>query len=150
VRRHGEALARDYVFQQQYGSGLVSTPSGWKGIPDWQAYAATLPTIEDELNFLPHPRNVDKAIYVIHMPPAGLGLDMCHDGRCVGSRALTAFIEKERPLFSLHGHVHESPQVSGRWHNTIGRTTCIQPGQGPTFTYVTLDLDTGTFERNPS
>jgi len=139
---------RDYVFQQQYGSGLLSTPSGWKEIPDWPAYAATLPTFEDELQSLPRPRNTGKAIYVIHVPPAGLGLDMCRDGRCVGSQALTAFIENARPLYSLHGHIHESPQVSGKWHACIGRTTCIQPGQGPAFTYVILDSATGTFHRH--
>mgnify|MGYP006298299301 FL=1 len=138
---------RDYVFQQQLGSGLLSTPNGWKEIPDWQAYAATLPTIEDELSALPRPRNMSRAIYVIHMPPAGLGLDMCHDGRCVGSRALTSFIEREQPLFTLHGHIHESPQISGKWRDTISRTTCIQHGQNPRFTYVIIDVGTGKFER---
>ena len=30
---------------------------------------------------------------------------------------------------SLHGHIHESPKISGLWYNKLGKTICIQPGQ---------------------
>ena len=70
------------------------------------------------------------------LPPCGLLPD------------LATFLEREQPLFSLYGHIHESPQVSGRWHNTIGRTTCIQPRQGRDFACVLLDPETATFTRH--
>jgi len=138
---------KDYVFQQQYGNGFLSTPSGRKELRDWKTYAASLPTIEDELNALRRPSRMDCSIYVIHMPPHGVGLDECWSGERVGSRALSRFLADNQPRFSLHGHIHESPQVSGRWNVSIGRTTCIQPGQGPGFTCVLIDLDTGEFHR---
>lgn len=138
----------DYVFQQQLGTGLLSSEDGFKDIRDWPSYARSLPTIADELNQLPNPTNIENAIYAIHMPPYGLGLDECGHGRCVGSKAVYDFLEKHQPMLSLHGHIHESPEVSGKWQAEIGRTTCIQPGQSAGFTYVTIDLDTMTMERH--
>jgi len=51
------------------------------------------------------------------------------------------FLEKNQPYMSLHGHIHESPEVSGIWHAKIGETICIQPGQCENFTYVIIDLE---------
>ncbi len=140
---------QSYVFQRQFGPGLLSTEKGFEEIPDWVAYASTLPTIEEELKLLPKPKNPGKAIYVIHMPPAGIGLDICQDGRQVGSQSVFGFMEKTQPLLSLHGHIHESPSRSGVWNAQIGKTVCIQPGQaGDNFlTYVLIDLKNMETER---
>lgn len=138
----------DYVFQQQLGTALLSAEDGFKEIKEWQSYAMTLPTIEDELNQLPRPNSMGKAIYVIHMPPYGLGLDECGHGRRVGSKAVYDFLERNQPMLSLHGHIHESPEVSGEWRGRIGRTVCIQPGQSAGFTYVTIDLENMTMKRH--
>ncbi len=59
----------DYMFQEQFGKGLLSTPNGWQEIDDWFIYAKTLPTIEEELNQLVCPKDMAKSVYVIHMPP---------------------------------------------------------------------------------
>ena len=66
----------DYVFQKQLGTGLLSTQQGFKEVKDWSAYARSLPTLNDELTKLVRPKNMSNAIYVIHMPPARLGLDI--------------------------------------------------------------------------
>ncbi|MBI4677557.1 MAG: phosphoesterase [Elusimicrobia bacterium] len=66
----------DYVFQMQLGPGLLSTEKGFEELSDWPAYAATLPTIEQELAALPKPKNATKTVYVIHMPPVRMGLDV--------------------------------------------------------------------------
>ena len=137
----------DYVFQQQLGTGIVSIPSGWKEIDDWTQYAKSLPTIEDEMNSLIKPNNMKKAVYAIHMPPANLGLDECVNGTKVGSDAIYNFLLKYQPLFSLHGHIHESPEMSGRWQTILNKTLCIQPGQLIPLTYVIIDLDTMNFKR---
>jgi Icc-related predicted phosphoesterase len=137
----------DYVFERQLGTGLLSTQYGFKELKDWPAYARTLPTLKDELTRLARPRNMRNAIYVIHMPPARLGLDKCYSGMEVGSKAVYDFIKKNQPLLSLHGHIHESPQVTGKWSAKLGKTTCIQPGQLDDFTYVTIDLDSMHVER---
>jgi Icc-related predicted phosphoesterase len=140
--------ARGFRFPPQSGRGILSTPGGWEEIPDWPAYAATLPTIEEELSRLPEPRDPAHAVYVLHGPPSGLGLDVCRGGAAVGSQATLAFLETRQPLLSLHGHIHESPEVSGAWKATIGRTVCIQPGQSADGLAVVVgDLETMTFER---
>ena len=138
----------DYVLQHQFGTGLLSSASGWKELSNWQEYARTLPTLEDELKALPRPRCMDKAVYVIHMPPYGIGLDECWSGMRVGSRALSAFLLENQPLYALHGHIHESPDVSGKWQAAIGRTTCIQPGQGRNLYYVLIDTETDSLHRH--
>jgi len=37
-------------------------------------------------------------------------------------------MEKEQPLLSLHGHIHESQKMSGSWKDKIGNTICINVG----------------------
>jgi len=139
---------RDAAFPPQSPGGILSVPGGWRELPDWPAYARTLPTIQDELAALPAPRNPDRAIYLLHGPPAGLGLDVCRGGTPVGSRAVRRFLERVQPRLALHGHIHESPQESGAWKAAVGRTVCIQPGQAPgSLTAVVGTLDGMTFER---
>lgn len=134
---------KDYVFQRQFGAGVLSTEKGFEELSDWVAYAATLPTIEEELELLPKPKNPDKAVYVMHMPPNRIGLDICQDGRGVGSQAIYSFIKKRRPRSTLHDHIHESPSRSGIWNANIGKTVCIQPGQlkSDLLSYVIINLN---------
>ncbi len=139
---------KDYDLQMQFGKGLLSTPGGFEEMPDWLATAKTLPTIEDELEKLPKPNSMSQSIYVIHMPPYRLGLDVCANGSEVGSKAIYNFLERNQPLLSLHGHIHESPETSGKWHTKLGTTICIQPGQLTPFTHVTIDLLTMAFDRH--
>jgi len=138
----------DYVFQEQFGTGLLSTPDGWQEIDDWFTYAKKLPTIEEELDRLVRPDDMANSVYVLHMPPYRLGLDKCSDGAEAGSKAIYNFLKKYQPKLSLHGHIHESPEVTGRWYAKLGRTICIQPGQLDEFTYVTIDLSTMKFDRS--
>lgn len=90
-----------------------------------------LPTIMDELAILAVQSEPAQTIYVMHSPPAATALDRLADGRLVGSRAVRAFIEQHQPPLTLHGHVHESPAVSGSYVDCIGRTLCVNPGQTP-------------------
>ena len=87
-----------FVFERQFGSGLLSTSSGWIEIKQWKAYAQSLPSIEEELQNLPLPASMEKAIYVIHSPPAFVGLDVCNHGGQVGSKAIYNFLEQKRKL----------------------------------------------------
>lgn len=136
----------DYVFQQQYGQGLLSTDAGWKDLEDWFAYAKTLPTLEEELNRLVLPDDPSRTVYSIHMPPHKMGLDQCAHGLEVGSKAVYEFLARTQPRLSLHGHIHESPACSEKWWGRIGKTVCIQPGQLEALSYVFIDLDTMEFE----
>lgn len=140
--------SRDFSFPPQFGGGIISLHGGWREIPDWPAYARTLPTIEEELASLPVPDNLSRAVYVIHGPPSGLDLDVCRGGARVGSAATLRFLEQRQPLLSLHGHIHESPEESNVWKTSVGRTVVIQPGQSTAgLTVVLGDLETMEFER---
>ena len=86
-------------------------------------------TIGDDLDGLPRPIDCNKTIYVMHSPPYGTGLDLVAGGQSVGSRSIRVFIETYQPLLTLHGHIHESPEISGRYFDRIGNTLSVNPGQ---------------------
>ncbi|GAB4373092.1 MAG: hypothetical protein Kow00128_22390 [Deltaproteobacteria bacterium] len=140
--------SEDFVLPPQFGSAILSRPGGWEEIPDWESYARSLPTIEEELSRLPAPDDPARAVYVIHGPPAGVGLDVVRGGQPVGSAATARFLARVQPRLSLHGHIHESPEESGVWVERLGKTVCIQPGQAiGGLTVVVGDLDAMRFER---
>jgi Icc-related predicted phosphoesterase len=56
-------------------------------------------------------------------------LDLIRGERSAGSRSIKTFIEKNQPLLTLHGHIHESPELSGAYMDRIGETLSINPGQ---------------------
>lgn len=138
----------DAEFQEQFGKAFLSSPQGWEDIEDWFDYAKAHPTLEEELEGLPQPEDMRKTVYVMHMPPAFIGLDVCQGNVNVGSKAIYRFFRKKQPLLSLHGHIHESPKISNRWNYSMKNTTCIQPGQeNEDMVYVICDLDKMEFQR---
>jgi len=85
-------------------------------------------TIEKDLKKLKELSKPKKTIYVVHAPPFNTNLDLITTGTHVGSKAVRNFIEKEQPLITLHGHIHESPKMSSSWKDKIGSTICINVG----------------------
>ncbi|MHA2088424.1 MAG: metallophosphoesterase family protein, partial [Promethearchaeota archaeon] len=144
----------DFEFPKQIGKQYLSTPNGFERLEDWFSYAKNLPTIEDEIRNLVKPSDMSNTIYIFHNPPANVDLDVIYNGQKVGSKAEYAFLKENQPKLSLHGHIHESPGVSGKWHSQIGNTICIQPGQSQqdedSLIYVLIDLETMNFERKVS
>ena len=106
---------------------------GYYKILDIQEYFRQKGTIEGDLKLL---KASNKTIMSMHMPPAGVDLDVCNGGRRVGSKAIYDWIIREKPLVTLHGHIHESYEVTGIWKTYIGSTLVIQPGQGTNYTHV--------------
>jgi Icc-related predicted phosphoesterase len=86
-------------------------------------------TIEEDLRRLPKPLDPKRTIYVMHSPPLGTRLDLIQGGKSAGSHSIKTFIEKNQPLVTLHGHIHESPDLSGTYLDRIGETISINPGQ---------------------
>ncbi|MGD8454480.1 MAG: metallophosphoesterase [Phycisphaerae bacterium] len=69
-------------------------------------------------------------VFVCHAPPHGTRLDRLPNVEApIGSRAVRDFVETQRPLCTLHGHVHESPQVTGEYIDRVGQTYAVNPGQ---------------------
>ncbi|MFX0017356.1 MAG: metallophosphoesterase [Promethearchaeota archaeon] len=141
----------NFIFPKQLGTPVISSPNGWITIKDWYSYVENLRTIEEELKDLVIPDKMDNTIYVFHMPPINLGLDICHDGRKVGSKAIYDFIKERQPKITLHGHIHESPKISGQWYSFLDKTLCIQPGQSLFFEknmiYCIIDTEKMNYKR---
>jgi Icc-related predicted phosphoesterase len=103
-------------------------------------------TIEEDLDRLPKPLQSRRAIYIMHSPPFGTRLDLIQGGKSAGSRSIKAFIERNQPLLTLHGHIHESPALSGTYIDRIGEALSINPGQFIRTTREVPRLHAVTFE----
>ncbi len=99
---------------------------------------ANVASIEEELEWLPEPADFRKSVYVMHSPPFKTCLDRLFDGRWIGSRAIRAFIERRQPYLTLHGHIHESTEISGTYLDRVGETICINPGQSTEELYAVI------------
>lgn len=89
-------------------------------------------TIADDLSILS--KDISRPfILIAHCPPYDTPLDMLNNGLHVGSASIKAFIAKWSRrgylLASFHGHIHESPAVSGSTRTVIEQSACINPGQ---------------------
>ncbi len=104
----------------------VSTPHGMKLYKD-NSYLDLNPGIDEELAAI-KTGDPSRMICVFHSPPYATGLDTHHENRPVGSRAIRDYIEKLQPLITLHGHIHESPYMSGIYFTKTGRTLSANPG----------------------
>jgi len=89
-------------------------------------------TIEKDLSDLTGQEDLSNAIFLFHTPPYDTSLDRAAlDGMMidhipldvhVGSIAVKRFIEERSPAVTLHGHIHESSRLTGKWHQQIGST----------------------------
>ncbi len=103
-------------------------------------------TIEEDLDHLPRLLDPKKTVYVMHSPPLGTRLDLIQGGNSAGSRSIKAFIERNQPLLTLHGHIHEAPELSGAYVDRIGETLCINPGQSAWLGKDIIKLHAVTFQ----
>ncbi len=137
-----------YIPQRQLSAVAgISNEYGYDRIYNWLEYSRTeLPYMCDILKNLPEPENPQQAVYVMHMPPAGLRLgQLLYQDLDIGSVDIYEFLKDKQPLLSLHGHIHEAPDTAkGKWINQILHTTCIQTGQTELhdneMVYAELDL----------
>jgi Icc-related predicted phosphoesterase len=103
-------------------------------------------TIGEDLDRLPKPLYQKRTIYIMHSPPFGTRLDLIQGGKSAGSRSIKTFIEKNQPLLTLHGHIHESPELSGAYTDWIGETLSTNPGQSAWSGRDVMKLHAVTFE----
>jgi len=122
---------RDFVRPRQFTYPVISERDTFKKIGDITLFFDNRPTFKELLdNLAKDAPYLDRAILVCHAPPAKTALGVIGDGTDVGSVALGRWIQKYQPLLTLHGHIHESPEVTGEHTAKLGRTTAHQPGQG--------------------
>ena len=112
----------------QFGPPVISTENGYQKILDLRTYFLRKMSIDVALKF--KKPTCSDVVYLLHAPPRTLGLDVCADGRQVGSEAITNFIIKNKPMLTLHGHIHESPWMTKISINSlVANSISIQPGQ---------------------
>jgi uncharacterized protein len=117
---------------------LEMVSSGWSNPTPWDTHReepdeALLKRLE---SIIAQAHNPSSAIFNLHAPPYGSGLDeapeltkdmrLAYAGQsliAVGSQAVLKVIEEYQPLLGLHGHIHE-----GKGTRKIKRTLCINPG----------------------
>ena len=97
------------------------------------------PTMADRLNQLKSD-DWSKTILVCHCPPKAtlLGNTRKLD---VGSGAVLKWINEKQPLLTLHGHIHESPAITGVFKMNVGKTLCVQPGQNNPYNIVFSEIE---------
>ncbi len=111
--------------------GCIHPTEGFRTVPVDER-ETRLATIKNDLETLTGGDDLAGAIMLFHTPPYRTSLDRAAlDGKFydhapldvnVGSIAVREFIEIRQPLVTLHGHVHESAAITGRWRDRIGRT----------------------------
>ncbi len=131
--------------------GAVSPEEGYRSVPV-EAHRIRNATIKDDLENLAGGDDLSRAVFLFHSPPHQTLLDRAAlDGQMidhvpvdvhVGSVAIRRFIEERQPLVTLHGHVHESAQLTGSWRDRIGRTHMYGAAHdGPELALVQFDPD---------
>ena len=111
--------------------GCVSPEEGFRTVPvdpDDIRHA----TIQEDLESLTRNHSLARSVFLFHTPPYQTKLDRAAlDGKKVdhapldvhvGSIGVRRMIEKCQPLVTLHGHIHESAELTGSWRDQIGLT----------------------------
>jgi Icc-related predicted phosphoesterase len=138
-----------YDVSRYIDPGCVSPEEGMRSVPI-SAYEQKYSTIKKDLDSLTESADLDRSIFLFHSPPHNTKLDRAGlDGKFVddvpldpyvGSIAIRQLIETRQPLITLHGHIHESPRLSGSWRDSIGRTQMFSAAHdGPELALVRFD-----------
>ena len=140
-----------YDVSRHLEPGCIAPDEGWHTVevPERDLECGT---IREDLERLAGGADLARAVFLFHTPPYDTGLDRAAlDGRTVdhvpldvhvGSIAVRRFIDARQPLVTLHGHVHESARLTGRWSERIGRTHAFSAAHdGPELALVRFDPD---------
>ena len=104
-------------------------------LKDWEKSEDEIAT---DLRRLSSKTDLGRTAFVFHMPPANTELDVLYNGSHAGSTAVLGFIKRKQPLLTLHGHIHESYEITGTWKQKIGRTISMNPGSNA---FAVVDLE---------
>ena len=140
-----------YDVSRYVDPGCVSPEDGLRTMPVRQL-AVRHETILHDLEDLSKNEELENSIWLFHSPPYKTNLDRGDlDNRMIdhvpldvhlGSIAIKRFIEDKQPYITMHGHIHESTRLTGRWYERIGRTHSFNGAHdGNELCIVLFDLD---------
>ena len=126
-------------------NGLISIGGDWSEY-NFTSEMEKKDSIQRDLNDEVFTENPGRTVYVMHAPPYDTCLDIISPGKNtrkhVGSMAVRQFIMDNSPCLTLHGHIHESVELSGSFMDKVGTTPCMSPGNtNYTRTIVVLVFD---------
>lgn len=144
VRETNEDLHINW-FQMGKPLTMVTEKLDFINIDDYPQFLMAKPSMETILeNVSLKIKDMNKAIFLIHCPPMGCGLDITSRGDICGSGIITKFIMNKQPLLTVHGHIHESPKYTGKWCCQLDKTWAIQAGQIENdLYYAMIDIQDG-------
>lgn len=140
-----------YDISRYVDPGCISPEEGWHSQPEPRNLIEHA-TIQNDLADLTGKEDLSRAVFLFHSPPYQTRLDRAAlDGKMVdhipldvhvGSIAIKDFILEREPWLTLHGHVHESPRLTGAWMDQLGKTICISAAHdGPELALVRFQLE---------
>jgi len=92
----------------------------------------------------------EKTLFIFHSPPFNTNLDVLYTKEHIGSLSIRMAIEKFQPFMTLHGHIHETVEKSGKFIDRIGDTLCASAGNHNTTSHcfiLDIHLSTRTIKR---
>jgi uncharacterized protein len=109
-------------------------------------------TMKNDLDELVKNAPASKTIFLFHSPPYDTNLDRAElNGKKIehapldvhiGSIAIKRFISEYQPFITLHGHVHESSQITGKWQQTFEKTISFSAAyHGDELAVIVVDTD---------
>ena len=122
--------------------GFKSTINGWEEFRFTEGMEKE-DSIQKDLKKRVFTKNPEKTVYVTHTPPNRTNLDQSSYENHLGSMAVRRFIEKHQPYSTLHGHIHETVDVSGQFKENIGNSLSLSAGNKcfeEKLSIVTFDL----------
>jgi Icc-related predicted phosphoesterase len=118
---------------------------------DYSILKNEISNIKDDLAKIAKKYNPQKTIFLFHQPPYGKNLDMIEksnkwfDGDIhIGSKSIRDFINKHKPLLTLHGHIHETVLVSKKFIEKPPKTYSVTAGNNylsDKVSYIIFSLD---------
>lgn len=137
--------------------GCVHPVDGCRSVDPLEDISFT--NIKKDLDKIAANEDMEKAVFLFHSPPYKTVHDRAAlDGKTidhvpldvhVGSIAIQRFIEDNQPYLTMHGHIHESATLTGRWMQNMGNTvTCSAAYDGKGLSLVSFYLeDLSTIKR---
>jgi Icc-related predicted phosphoesterase len=140
-----------YDVSRYVDPGCISPEDGKRTV-DISIEEKKYSTIKMDLDSLFGTQNINNDIILFHGPPYKTNLDRAAlDGKFiehipldvhVGSVAIRKLIELKEPKLTLHGHIHESPRLTGNWMDNIGNTRCFSAAyDGKELAIIKFDYD---------
>ena len=140
-----------YDVSQYVDINSVSPEEGVRSVPI-ENDLIRFSTIAEDLEILVKNAPPQKTIFLFHAPPYKTVLDRAAlDGKKVdhapldvhiGSIAIQRFITKYQPFITLHGHVHETVNLTGNWKEKIGSTYAFTAAhEHAEFFYISFDTE---------